>query len=112
MTGVDKMADCPVALTGRFVSGKWTPRILWALRTGPLTFGALCRATGASEKAMAGSLRALTQRGVISRTPLERGGVQFVEYAYTDLGLSLVPVLDAMGAWGLRRIEAERADPR
>ncbi|WP_455269385.1 winged helix-turn-helix transcriptional regulator [Rhizobium herbae] len=100
-TTMDKMHDCPVLATIKVMGGKWKPRILWRLREGPATFGDLRRVVGVSEKVLHENLRALTRDGLISRTPSRVGEVVYVEYRYTEYGLSLVPALDAMGEWGL-----------
>ena len=98
---IDKMRDCPVMATIKVVGGKWKPRILWRLRDGPATFGDLRRYVGVSEKVLTENLAALQRDGVVSRRPLKEGDMVYVEYRYTDYGHSLVPVLDAMGSWGV-----------
>lgn len=98
---IDKMRDCPVLATIAVMGGKWKPRILWHLRDGAARFGELRRVTGVSEKVLHENLRALERDGLVSRTPVKIGDVVYVEYRYTEYGLSLVPVLDAMGQWGL-----------
>lgn len=100
-SGLDKMDDCPVMETIGAIGGKWKPRILWVLRAGPLGFGGLVRATGASTRMLSLSLRELEADGLIDRTAGREGGVQTSRYAYSAYGRTLVPVLDAMGAWGL-----------
>jgi DNA-binding HxlR family transcriptional regulator len=102
----DKIQDCPVLETIKAMGGKWKPRILWRLREGPATFGDLRRVVGVSEKVLHENLRALIRDGLISRTPSKVGEVVYVEYRYTEYGLSLVPVLDAMGSWGLAHAAA------
>ena len=106
---IDKMRDCPVMTTVRVIGGKWKPRILWRLREGPATFGALRRYAGVTEKVLSENLLALQQDGVVSRLPLKEGDVIYVEYDYTEYGRSLIPILDAMGGWGMRH-EARRED--
>ena len=98
----DKMLDCPVTATIEVIGGKWKPRILWRLRDGPATFGDLRRYVGVSEKVLSQNLAALQRDGIVCRQPLKEGDVVYVEYGYTDYGRTLVPVLDAMGGWGLR----------
>lgn len=97
----DKMRDCPVMATIQAIGGKWKPRILWRLREGSATFGEISRVVGVSEKVLHENLRALVRDGLILRRPVKAGDVVFVQYSFSDYGLSLVPVLDAMGAWGL-----------
>ena len=97
----DKLNDCPVMDTIQAIGGKWKPRILWHLRSGAATFGELRRVVGLSEKVLHENLRALQRDGLISRTPFKEGSVEFVEYDYTDYGRTLVPVLNAVGNWGV-----------
>jgi DNA-binding HxlR family transcriptional regulator len=108
----DKIRDCPVMATIQVMGGKWKPRILWRLRDGPATFGDLRRTVGVSEKVLSENLLALQRDGIVSRKPLNEGDVVYVEYGYTDYGRSLVPVLDAMGGWGLGHAgrEVDRPD--
>jgi DNA-binding HxlR family transcriptional regulator len=102
MTGdqADKMIDCPVMATVDVVGGKWKPRILWLLRQGKTRFGVLQRGTGASTRMLTKSLKELEDDALIARTIVMVGNVVTAEYAFTDHGRSLIPVLDAMGHWG------------
>lgn len=110
---MDKMHDCPVMATIEVIGGKWKPRILWRLRDGPATFGDLRRYVGVSEKVLSENLAALQREGIVSRRPLKEGDMVYVEYDYTRYGRSLLPVLDAMGGWGLGHAgrKSERSDP-
>jgi DNA-binding HxlR family transcriptional regulator len=99
---LDKYADCPVTATIAVVGGKWRPRILWRLREGPARFGELRRIVGVSEKVLSQNLKALEDAGVIRRTRGTAGAVVTAQCEFSDYGRTLIPVLDAMGAWGLR----------
>lgn len=101
-SGVDKMRDCPVMTTVEVIGGRWKPRILWHLRSGVAGFGELQRATAASERMLSRSLRELEIDGVVTRTVVPVGKVITSRYAISDYGRRLVPVLDAMGEWGLQ----------
>ncbi|TVZ41386.1 HxlR family transcriptional regulator [Alteromonadaceae bacterium 2753L.S.0a.02] len=103
---IDKIKDCPVMITIKAIGGKWKPRILWVLRDGPSNFGTLCRATGASQKMLARSLSELVKAGLIERRETQQGEVKLVIYSYTPKGKTLIPVLDLMGQWGERSLEA------
>jgi DNA-binding HxlR family transcriptional regulator len=105
----DKMRDCPVLVTLAAIGGKWRTRILWRLREGPAHFGELRRSVGISEKVLADNLRALERKGIITRAEIKAGRVINTEYRYSDFGLSLLPVLDAMGQWGLDHGNADRS---
>lgn len=100
---VDKIADCPVMLTIGVIGGKWKPRILWLLRSGPMRFSDFTRAIpDASEKMLAQHLRALEGERIIIRRQFLDGAVVGAEYSYSDYGRTLIPALDALGDWGLR----------
>jgi DNA-binding HxlR family transcriptional regulator len=96
------MRDCPVMTTVEVIGGRWKPRILWHLRACGASFGELQRATAASERMLSRSLRELQAHGVVTRTVVPIGKVITSHYAISEYGRSLVPVLDAMGDWGLR----------
>lgn len=96
----EKMVDCPVMTTIGVVGGKWKPRILWLLRKSSIRFGMLQRATDASTRMLARSLRELELDGVVCRTEVMVGGVTTAEYDFTPHGRSLIPVLDSLGDWG------------
>lgn len=108
--GIDKIRDCPVMETIKVIGGKWKPRILWHLRDGPATFGDLRRVVGVSEKVLHENLLALARDDIVSRTPVKEGDMVYVEYRYTDYGRSLVPVLNAMGDWGLGHAGQEQPE--
>jgi DNA-binding HxlR family transcriptional regulator len=105
----DKLRDCPVLVTLAAIGGKWRTRILWRLREGPAHFGELRRGIGISEKVLADNLKALERKGIIARAEVKAGRVITTEYRYAEFGLSLLPVLDAMGQWGLNHGNENRS---
>ena len=62
---------------------------------------------GISYKTLAATLKELERDGLISRTEYPQIPPK-VEYALTARGRSLLPVLDAMCAWGRAHREAPR----
>jgi DNA-binding HxlR family transcriptional regulator len=105
-TVVNKLRDCPALLTLRILSGKWKTRILWALRSSAKHFGQLRRELpDASSKVLTAQLRELEAAGIIRRTVYKQGAVRRVDYAYTPLGKTLIPALDALGDWGLKNFD-------
>lgn len=97
-----KMLDCPALVTIQLVSGKWKTRILWHLRQGGAGFGELRRALpGISAKVLTEHLDALVEDGLLVRSQHVENNVVRSAYNYTDYGLTLIPVLDALGDWGL-----------
>ena len=51
-------------------------------------------------------LKDLEAAGIVGRTKPERGS-DLYEYALTDAGMALKPIVDAMGDWGHRWITTE-----
>lgn len=96
----DELPPCPVALTVGVIGSKWKLLILRELLAGARRFGELFRALeGISKKVLVESLRALEADGVVVRTE-HPGNVPTVDYAFTPLGRALLPIFDAMAAWG------------
>ncbi|MGW4824854.1 winged helix-turn-helix transcriptional regulator [Streptomyces sp. NPDC004227] len=94
---------CPVELTLEVLGGKWATVVLAHLKEGVHRYGALRRRIPeVSEKVLVQRLRGLEARGLIERWS-DAGSPPAVEYRLTEEGLSLVPVLEALYAWGKQR---------
>lgn len=90
---------CPVELTLDMIGGKWKPLILWELRGGRRRFNALQTAIpGITHKVLTQQLRGLERYGFVTRRVRE-GKVHHVEYALSEFGGTLRPVLNAMAKW-------------
>jgi DNA-binding HxlR family transcriptional regulator len=103
-------ADCPVERTFAVIGGRWKPLILFHLRGGKRRFNELRRLIpDVTQRMLTQHLRELESDGVISRT-VHPVVPPHVDYALTLLGHTLLPVLNAMAAWGdshdVRRIAA------
>lgn len=91
---------CPVAATVEVMGGKWKPTILFHLKDQPRRFNELRRLMPTvTQRMLTLQLRALEADGLIDRTVLEQVPPH-VEYSFTERGLTLGPILDAMVAWG------------
>ena len=107
----EELPDCPVAATVQLIGNKWKLLILRNLLDRPWRFNELLRSLpGISQKVLTDNLRALEADGIITRTVYPEVPPR-VEYALSDLGNSMRPIMDAMKAWGLNyqrlRREAE-----
>ena len=99
---------CPVETTLTLISDKWKVLILRDLLAGTKRFGELRRSVGnVSQKVLTAQLREMEDSGLVTRTVYPEVPPR-VEYALTELGQSLRPILDAMWNWG----EAYQADVR
>ncbi len=91
---------CPIERTVTILEGKWTLLILRELFTGTKRFGELRSAlSGVSPKTLAERLRILEQQGIITRTIYPEVPPR-VEYALTELGQTLSPIIESLRAWG------------
>ena len=94
---------CPVTECMAVIGGKWKPVILYCVGNGANRFGILRRVIpGISKQVLTRQLREMEADGIISRQ-IFPGAVAHVEYAVTDEGRTLMPVVDAMKDWSLAR---------
>ena len=92
--------NCPVESTIQLIGGKYKAVILWHLIAEKKRFGELKRLLPrATEKMLTQQLRDLEQDGLIIRTVYPVVPPK-VEYSLSELGKSIIPVLDAMCNWG------------
>lgn len=107
--GVDRSrgaAACPLTRCMALLSGAWAPHIVWSLSVEPRRFGELRRDIAAiSARVLSQRLRELEAKGIVVRTVLATKPPS-VEYALTDLGRMLLPVVSAIADVGLRLAEA------
>ncbi len=101
---------CPLSGFQKLTGGKHKLRILWALRTGPKSYGDLRRETELfSEFAMAPrvfsrELVHLREAGLIERS--EQGDKsRQTQYRLTSLGSRLVPLLGEICNWSLSNLD-------
>jgi len=92
---------CPVARASEILAERWTPLIVRELIAGSHRFNEIERALpGISRSLLASRLRQLEDAGVIERLP--RAESTLAEYHLSDAGRELKPVIEALGAWGVR----------
>lgn len=91
---------CPVETTLTLIGDKWKVLILRDLLPGTKRFGELKKSIGSvSQKVLTAQLRDMEEKGLLTRTVYAEVPPR-VEYALSELGESLRPILDAMLAWG------------
>ena len=109
-------SDCPVCRTADIVCGKWTLLVIRDLAEGTARFCELERSLeGISPRTLSLRLRALEEEGVLERTTFPEVPPR-VEYALTDKGRALVPIIDSMREYGTEWLGAtgsctERPEP-
>ncbi|MFI9162255.1 winged helix-turn-helix transcriptional regulator [Kitasatospora aureofaciens] len=94
------VAACPTTPLGDVLFNRWTVPILWILgRHGTQRFDALHRLLPEiTPKILTSRLRQLQRDGLIERT-YHSDIPSRAEYSLSDLGRSLTPVLESLGAW-------------
>jgi DNA-binding HxlR family transcriptional regulator len=99
---------CPVTTTLSVIGGKWKPIILYAIKEETKRFSQIKKLIPViSQKMLTQQLRELEEDGVIHRQVYPVVPPK-VEYTLTGYGRTLMPIMDAMAAWGQRhRIGAD-----
>jgi DNA-binding HxlR family transcriptional regulator len=93
-------SDCPVSRCAEIISGKWTLLVIRDLADGSRRFCELERSLdGISPRTLSLRLRALEEHGVVERHTYPEVPPR-VEYALTEKGGALVPLIEDMRAYG------------
>ncbi len=96
----NKKFNCPMEMCMDLIGGKWKVLILWHLSYGLLRFNELKKVfPEISQKMLTQQLRDLENNGLISRKVYPEVPPK-VEYSLTEIGKSLVPILQEMNKWG------------
>lgn len=97
---------CPVAMAAEIVCSRWTPLVLRELMAGSTRFNDLRRGVPRMSPALLSRrLKELEQAGVVERRRNDAGGGP--EYRLTHAGRDLWPVIESLGLWGQRWVEAQ-----
>jgi DNA-binding HxlR family transcriptional regulator len=95
-------ASCPVCRTAEVVCGKWTLLVVRDLAEGSARFCELERSLeGISPRTLSLRLRALEEEGIVARHTYPEVPPR-VEYALTEKGEALVPLIEDMRRYGTR----------
>lgn len=86
------------------ISGKWKMTLLHHIHHyGKIRFNETKKTLGVSEKVLSQQLKELTQDGLIERIQYNTIPLK-VEYILTPLGEDLIPALDILYIWSIRRM--------
>lgn len=92
--------NCPVEVTISLIGGKYKTLILWNLADKVLRFSQLRKLVpSATPKMLTQQLRELEADGIIHREIFPVVPPK-VEYSLTELGKTILPVLESMYSWG------------
>lgn len=96
----EELPECPVATTVQLVGSKWKLLIMRNLLQRPWRFNELKKSLeGISQKVLTDSLRSMESDGIITRTVYPEVPPR-VEYALSNLGESMRPIIASMEEWG------------
>ncbi len=95
-----KVHNCPVTYTMQIIGGKWKLIIIHLISNNINRFGLMQRTIeGISKQMLTSQLRELEDDGIIERKIFAEIPPR-VEYSISELGKSLMPIIDQMGQWG------------
>jgi len=98
-TSLEPKVGC-IASAMEIIGSKWTALILRDLCSGPHRFGELEKSVGnINPRTLSQRLDDLERHGIITKTAFAEVPPR-IEYALTEKGEDLVPVLKQMAAWG------------
>ncbi len=93
---------CPLTACMKLLGGAWTPNLIWYLSGGPRRFGELrADIPRISAKVLSARLRELEAKGAVVRVVAPTSPPS-VEYALSDLGRELIPVIQSIVRVGER----------
>lgn len=97
---------CAITCTADLLGRKWHPVIVHRLlEEGPLGFNALQDAVGdIASNVLSDNLERLQEHDIVHRRVVNEQPFR-VEYALTDLGEDLQPIIDAMADWGEKHLQ-------
>ena len=95
-----KTYNCAMDVTMGYIGGKWKTVVLWYLIKGAKRFSELKKLIpGITEKMLSLQLKQLEKDGMVKRKVFAQVPPR-VEYALSDEGRSMIPMLEAIALWG------------
>lgn len=92
--------DCGLHLFLEVIHGKWKVNLLWAIHSGIKRPGELQRKIPkATRRVLDSQLNQLVNHGLITKQTFDVLPLK-VEYELTELGKSLIPVIELTAKWG------------
>jgi DNA-binding HxlR family transcriptional regulator len=99
-----KVYDCPVEAALDVLGGKWGLPIVARLAPGTQRYSELKRSLPSiSERMLIKQLRRMEADGIVRRQQYPEVPPR-VEYSLSEVGESLLPILDHLGNWALRHL--------
>lgn len=96
-----KEYPCCASLTMGVIGGKWKTVILYHLIEGALRYNELRKhMPTVTERTLSLQLKSLEEDGIVKRKVYTSKPPLKVEYALTDLGKTLIPLIESIADWG------------
>ncbi|HTY53362.1 MAG TPA: helix-turn-helix domain-containing protein [Methanomicrobiales archaeon] len=91
----------PIEATLDVIGGKWKPLIIYQLKDGTLRFSQIVSRVQPriTQRMLTKELRELERDGLVNRKVYPQVPPK-VEYSLTEMGQSLIPILDDLCDWG------------
>lgn len=96
---------CPIAASLEVVGERWSLLVVREISLGNTRFSDIVRGTGAPRDRVSARLRTLEEAGVVERVAYSESPPRH-DYLLTAAGRKLLPVLDALLAWGAEHVVA------
>ncbi len=99
-TPLDVQLACPMSIALAVVGGKWKGMILYHLHDGTKRFNQMMRLMPSiTQRMLTRQLRELEAHGIIDRRIYPQIPPK-VEYSLSELGQTVIPVIQQLSAWG------------
>ncbi|GJM47954.1 winged helix-turn-helix transcriptional regulator [Weissella soli] len=100
--------DCTKEFTVSMFSGKHKLMILWILiQEGPQSFSHFMNnLKGISKKVLSNQLNELMDDHLIDKSEYMVGRVKHTQYSMSEIGNTLVPIINSLNAWGEMRLNS------
>lgn len=95
---------CPIQALSRALGQRWTLQIIYHLRERRRFCELQEKVSGINPATLSQRLKFLEEKGVLSRTQVS-AAPPHVEYALTEMGQELIPVLGALAVWARRWLD-------
>lgn len=96
-----KEYPCCASLTMGVIGGKWKTVIIFHLMSRTMRYNELRKAMPTvTERTLSLQLKKLEEDGIISRKVYTSKPPLKVEYTLTELGKTLIPIIEAIARWG------------
>lgn len=109
-TDFSQMA-CSIARSWQVIGEPWTPLILRDLAMGITRFDQIKTDLGIATNVLADRLRTLTAAGVVEKREYASANRRRHEYALTEMGKELEPIIMAISQWGDRWLDDGAGPP-